>query len=69
MRQVIVWAITFYKKAISPFLPHGCRFTPSCSTYVLEAVKKYGAFKGSIVGLKRLFRCHPFCPGGSDPLR
>lgn len=57
-----------YQKFISPALPPSCRFSPSCSQYALEAVSKYGALKGIWLGLRRLIRCHPFNPGGYDPV-
>jgi putative membrane protein insertion efficiency factor len=58
-----------YKRWISPMLPSGCRFTPTCSEYMIDAVSKYGAARGVWLGLKRLGRCHPFHQGGYDPVR
>ncbi len=60
--------IRFYQKYISPLFPSCCRFTPSCSQYALEAVKKYGPFKGFILSVKRILRCNPYCKGGYDPV-
>ncbi|MDG2381465.1 MAG: membrane protein insertion efficiency factor YidD [Pirellulaceae bacterium] len=60
-------AIRGYQLAISPLLGQNCRFTPSCSCYFIEAVKKYGAIKGSLRGVGRILRCHPFNRGGYDP--
>jgi putative membrane protein insertion efficiency factor len=60
--------IRFYQKAISPSLGANCRFFPSCSQYTLEAIAKYGALKGSWMGVKRISRCHPLHPGGYDPV-
>lgn len=57
-----------YKRAVSPFLPPMCRFEPTCSVYMYEAVRKYGALRGIWMGLRRLGRCHPFNPGGWDPV-
>ena len=57
-----------YRKFISPLLPRCCRFTPSCSAYALEAVTKYGFFKGGLMSCLRILRCHPFCKGGFDPV-
>lgn len=57
-----------YKFAISPLLPSACRFSPTCSEYMLEAVQIHGAVRGVWIGLKRLGRCHPFCEGGYDPV-
>jgi len=58
-----------YQKFISPFFPASCRFYPTCSQYFIEAVEKYGALKGSYIGIKRILKCHPFHPGGYDPLK
>jgi len=60
--------VRFYQLAISPLLPPMCRFTPTCSTYTLQALKKYGFFKGGYLGLKRILRCHPWGGSGYDPL-
>lgn len=69
MSKIIILFIKFYQKFISPIKPGKCRFYPTCSQYMILAIKKYGAFKGVILGLKRLFKCHPFHPGGYDPLK
>jgi len=60
--------IRAYQRYISPGLPARCRFSPSCSQYTLEAVERYGLLKGSWLGLRRLIKCHPFHPGGYDPI-
>ena len=60
MKRVLIWLITFYRKGISPLTPPSCRFIPTCSEYALQAVEKYGAFKGSWLALRRLSKCHPF---------
>lgn len=57
-----------YKAMVSPFLPPACRFEPTCSEYAKQAVEKYGALRGTWMGLKRILRCQPFCKGGHDPL-
>ena len=58
-----------YKRFISPILPPACRFHPSCSEYGYEAMKKYGLARGSFMTIKRLSHCHPFHPGGFDPVK
>lgn len=72
MRRFLQWLllglIRFYQRAISPYLPPCCRYTPTCSQYALEAVKKYGPFKGGYLALRRILRCNPFHPGGYDPV-
>lgn len=60
--------IRCYQYVLSPLLGPNCRFFPSCSDYAIQAIEKYGALKGSYFGLKRLLRCHPWNPGGFDPL-
>lgn len=60
--------IKVYKTTISPVLPMACRYTPTCSEYMIEAIKKYGAAKGTWIGLKRLSRCHPWGNSGYDPV-
>lgn len=69
MKFVALFLLRVYKRAISPLLPPSCRFTPTCSEYMAEAIKKYGFLKGSALGLRRLSRCHPFNEGGYDPVR
>ena len=61
--------IIFYQTSISPFLPLSCRFYPTCSQYTLEAIDRYGLMKGFYLGGKRILRCHPFHPGGYDPVK
>ncbi|HWQ34080.1 MAG TPA: membrane protein insertion efficiency factor YidD [Blastocatellia bacterium] len=69
MRTVAIYMLRFYKLFISPLLPPACRFTPTCSEYAAEAIAKYGFWKGSWMGFRRLLRCQPFCAGGFDPVR
>lgn len=57
-----------YQNVVSPFLGPRCRFHPSCSRYVEKALKQYGWVRGGVLGMKRLLRCHPFHPGGFDPV-
>ncbi len=65
---LLLQPIYFYKRVISPLTPPSCRFTPSCSTYALEAIKKHGAFKGLYLAVKRILRCHPWGGSGYDPV-
>jgi uncharacterized protein len=68
MRAFAVLLIRIYQYTVSPLLGPRCRFYPSCSQYALEAVQQHGAFKGAWLALARLLRCHPFHPGGFDPV-
>lgn len=68
LNWLFIGLVQFYRYGISPLKPKTCRFYPSCSTYTLEALRKYGPFKGSYLGIRRILRCHPFNPGGYDPL-
>ena len=69
MRKAVTGALRCYKRFLSPLLPSACRFHPTCSEYMLEAVDRYGVARGVGLGIKRLLRCHPFCEGGFDPVR
>lgn len=66
MKKFLLWMIRFYRKHISPKKAPCCRFIPTCSTYALEAIEKYGALKGSWLALKRVSKCHPFHRKGYD---
>lgn len=68
MKYLALVPIRFYQIFISPALPSTCRFVPSCSQYAVEAITCFGLFKGGWLGLKRILRCHPFNPGGYDPV-
>jgi putative membrane protein insertion efficiency factor len=68
MRSVAIILLRFYKRFISPLLPPMCRFEPTCSVYTMQAVEKYGTLRGIWLGMRRLGRCHPFNPGGWDPV-
>ena len=63
MKNLFLCLIRFYQRHISPCFPARCRFRPTCSAYALEAIQKYGAFKGTYLALRRLLRCHPFYKG------
>ena len=69
LKFVIIGFVNIYKWIISPYFPNACRYSPTCSSYMIEAVKKYGAIKGGWIGLKRIMRCHPFSGSGFDPLK
>jgi putative membrane protein insertion efficiency factor len=68
MNQVSVAVIRFYKRWISPMLPPACRFEPTCSEYAIEAIRRHGIIRGTALAMWRLLRCHPFHPGGADPV-
>lgn len=69
MRELVTGCLRFYKRWISPMLPSACRFHPTCSEYMREAVERYGVLRGVSMGIRRLLRCHPFHAGGFDPVR
>lgn len=68
MKYIFMALIRFYQLAISPALPPSCRYYPSCSAYGYEAIRRYGAIRGGWLAVKRVARCHPFHPGGYDPV-
>jgi len=68
MKRVVQAPIHVYRKLVSPLLPPSCRFYPTCSAYALEAIEVHGAVRGSWLAAKRIARCHPFHPGGIDPV-
>lgn len=68
MKYVVMGLIRLYQLTLSRVLPPSCRFEPSCSAYSYQAVEKYGMFKGGWLAIKRITRCHPFNPGGYDPV-
>jgi putative membrane protein insertion efficiency factor len=67
LSMLLIAAVRFYQRGISPLLGPSCRFTPTCSQYMIEAIQKYGAIRGVVKGIRRICRCHPFQPGGYDP--
>ncbi|MDZ4769404.1 MAG: membrane protein insertion efficiency factor YidD [Chloroflexota bacterium] len=68
MKALALALIRLYKRFLSPMLPSSCRFHPTCSMYTYEAIEKYGVLKGGWMGVRRIARCHPFHPGGYDPV-
>lgn len=65
---LLIGLVQLYRHCISPLTPPSCRFYPTCSAYTLEALRKYGPFKGSYLGIRRILKCHPFHKGGYDPV-
>ena len=68
MKALLIGLLRIYRYAISPLLGRNCRFHPSCSEYAVEAVERHGAWHGGWLAIKRVGRCHPFHPGGYDPV-
>ena len=72
MKNFLINLINWYKKNISNFLKYkkvNCKYYPTCSEYTKQAIEKYGCFKGSLLGIKRIIKCNPFSKGGYDPLK
>ncbi|MBS9767355.1 MAG: membrane protein insertion efficiency factor YidD [Flavobacteriaceae bacterium] len=63
-----IWLVRFYQIAISPYTPSACRYSPTCSSYALEALRKHGVFRGGWLAMKRIGRCHPWGGSGYDPV-
>ena len=68
MKTLLIALVRFYRYAISPMLGRNCRFHPTCSEYAIEAIERHGALRGGWMAAKRVGRCHPFNPGGYDPV-
>ena len=68
LSKPLIWIVRGYQLAISPLLPPSCRFYPSCSCYAIEALQRHGALKGAWLAARRIARCHPWNPGGHDPV-
>ena len=68
LSQLLILPILFYKSYISPLTPPSCRYTPTCSQYAIEAIRKHGPFKGLWLAIKRICRCHPWGGSGYDPV-
>lgn len=68
LARLLMMLVRGYQVAISPLLPPSCRYSPTCSQYAIDALRRHGAAKGGWLALRRLGRCHPFRPGGYDPV-
>ena len=68
MKHICIWLIRLYQKGISPHFPPTCRFVPTCSSYAIQAIERFGALKGCFLAAKRLLRCHPWGGHGYDPV-
>lgn len=68
IKRMMIMMVRFYQLAISPHFPAACRYSPTCSQYALEAIRKHGALRGGCLALKRLSRCHPWGGSGYDPV-
>ena len=69
MKPALIYLLRGYQVLVSPLLPPACRFTPTCSQYAIEAVRQHGALRGIYLAARRLLKCHPFHPGGYDPVK
>nr|WP_071059305.1 membrane protein insertion efficiency factor YidD [Pelistega sp. MC2] len=68
LKSILIAPIRFYRFFISPWTGQSCRFTPTCSMYMIQAIETHGSAKGLYLGMRRLCRCHPWSPGGHDPV-
>ena len=68
MRRFLILGVRAYQVSLGPLLPASCRYYPSCSAYAIEALERYGAARGTWLSVRRILRCHPFHPGGYDPV-
>lgn len=68
MKSLLILLVRGYQVSIGPLFPSQCRFYPSCSMYMIEALEKHGAIRGAVMGVRRILRCHPFHVGGFDPV-
>lgn len=67
-KKILIGFVQFYQKFISPMFPPSCRYTPTCSSYMIQSIERFGAIKGTGMGVWRILRCHPFVKGGYDPV-
>ncbi|MCL1467106.1 membrane protein insertion efficiency factor YidD [Argonema galeatum] len=68
MKTLLIWLIQGYRMFVSPLFPPSCRYTPTCSQYGMQAIERFGPLRGSWMTILRILRCHPFHPGGYDPV-
>lgn len=68
MKGAALWALRWYKRAVSPLLPPACRYMPTCSEYAAEAIERHGLGRGTFLAVRRVLSCHPFARGGYDPV-
>lgn len=68
MERILIQLVKGYQRYLSPLFPPTCRYQPTCSTYMIQAIEKHGALKGLLMGIGRILRCHPFLKGGQDPV-
>lgn len=68
MERFLIQLVKAYQRYLSPLFPPSCRYQPTCSNYMIQAINKHGAFKGFLMGMGRIFRCHPLIMGGQDPV-
>jgi len=69
MKKVVIYIIKLYRKYVSPMSPPSCKYYPTCSMYAIEAIEKYGIFKGGLMAIYRILRCNPLSKGGYDPVK
>lgn len=69
MKKILIFIINIYRRFISPIKTGKCRFYPTCSEYAMQSIERYGAVKGMLMAIKRVLKCHPFHPGGYDPVK
>jgi len=69
IKRAVLFSIGLYRRAVSPYLGMACRFEPTCSDYSMEAIERHGVVRGAWMSIKRVLKCHPFHPGGYDPVK